>query len=481
MDTNVFRYQFAKYAGIFTYYLLKVLPTGGKSFPGSVFLRIDHMSGLKRLTKQRINTGSILLTGTNGKTTTTKMLIGLLKNDTTVSKSYENNTIYALTTALLSSKSDIGVFEYGIRDIAHGKPDQVQENVDPMGVLYTNISREHTQVGGVKNSFEQYIFAKRLLSANMKDGIIIVNADDPNTSFIGEDKSKDCDIIYYGFETRDIEDPFKCQEVKCPKCESTLEYSFHYMNQRGIYSCDCGFKRREPDIKVTSIKAIEDKIDVTIEGSLKNHQKKDIDVNINFSIPQIGFYNIYNALASTTAYLAFSPKPEGVEKVATNYFNNLDESIIPLGRFEIIKVGEKIIGIGQGDNGDALRVNAITMSNILDGNDLDLIYTTPDANEHEIFLDHLSIIEQLKPTHINVLPGRISEKAAKEYFDEMVEKNIEAEFHQVEYSFSKKVELIKDLISNSKFKYILVSGCGEEQALWEKIKILLKKESNLTE
>ncbi len=476
MDTDL-RYEIAKYSGTFTYYLLKVLPTGGKAFPGNVFIKIGGFKDINKLVKERIDTGSILLTGTNGKTTTTKMLIGLLENDTTVTRSFENNTIYSLTTALLSTKSDVGVFEYGIRDIEHGKPELVQECVNPMGVLYTNISREHTQVAGKKNPFEQYYTAKRLLSKNMKDDIIIVNVDDPNTAYIGEDKRNDCRIIYYGFETKDFEDPFDCQEVKCPRCGSKLDYTFHFMNQRGLYSCDCGFKRIDPDIKVTGIDVTEDKIKVTIEGSLSNRQCSDIDINLNLFLPQFGFYNIYNVLASLTAYLMFSPKPENVQQVALDYFNNLDNSIIPLGRFEIIKVADKIIGIGQGDNGDALRVNSITMFNILDGNEFEFIYTTPDVNEDEIFEDHLSIIKQLMPTHINVLPGRVSQKASKKYFDHMIDSGLNADFHLVDYDFTKKIELIKNLISKSKFKYILVSGCGEEQALWEKIKNLLKKEA----
>ena len=110
-----------------SYNLLKILPTGGKSYPGYLFLRYAGLDSLGNLAKEQIKDGSILITGTNGKTTTTTMIIDLMSNDVNISKSVDNNTIYALTTALLAKKSDIGIFEYGIRDLKHGIPDVVEK------------------------------------------------------------------------------------------------------------------------------------------------------------------------------------------------------------------------------------------------------------------------------------------------------------------------------------------------------------------
>ncbi len=50
----------------------------GKSFPGWLFLKVGTYEGLNNLSKEP-EIGSIILTGTNGKTTTTTMLIKLLK------------------------------------------------------------------------------------------------------------------------------------------------------------------------------------------------------------------------------------------------------------------------------------------------------------------------------------------------------------------------------------------------------------------
>ena len=122
--------------------------------------------------------------GTNGKTTTTTFLIKLLSKDIQIRKSFENNTINAIITGILKGKGDVGVFEYGIRNKTYGIPDTVQKMINPVGVVYTTISKEHTQVAGVKNPFNEYIEAKSLLSQGMTRGVIISNADDPITTNI---------------------------------------------------------------------------------------------------------------------------------------------------------------------------------------------------------------------------------------------------------------------------------------------------------
>ena len=169
----------------------------GKSFAGIIFTKIAGVDGVLELSKD-LDIGSIVLTGTNGKTTTTTLLIKLLSTDTQIRSSFESNTINAIASALIQQNGDLGVFEYGIRNIKYGVPDTVQRVVDPIGVVYTTISQEHTQVAGEKNPFEDYYKAKRLLSQAMTRGVIVTNADDPRTALIGLDKQKDVTINYYG-------------------------------------------------------------------------------------------------------------------------------------------------------------------------------------------------------------------------------------------------------------------------------------------
>ncbi|RAP50337.1 MAG: UDP-N-acetylmuramyl peptide synthase [Methanosphaera sp. rholeuAM74] len=471
---NNMKFMLAKLTGKASYEVMKVLPTGGKSFPGLLYLKIAGYDALGDLVEKQISDGSILITGTNGKTTTTTMVIDLLSRDTKLSASVGNNTQFALTTALLSTSADMGVFEYGIRDVAHGTPEYISQMVNPIGVIYTNISREHTQVAGKKNPFEDYIHAKTLLSSSLNDGIIVSNADDPNTTFIAYNKADTNKTVFYGFELESLHDEFDKQEVKCPSCGKILNYTQHYMNQRGIYECECGFKRPECDVKLTSFEQEDDKWTVNISGNPYNYYLKDkLSFDVTIHVPILGIHNLYNILCAIATYTAFTPNTSGYLENIQEYYDNLDFGILPPGRFELVNVGDKLVGIGQGDNGDALQVNTLLMMMHANSDELEFIYTTPDDNEEEIFEDHLSTIKKVEPAHLIVMPGRVSVVKAQEYYME-VEDEFNSNFYPVEFDFDKRIDKIVDLVENSDYKYIIITGCGEEIDIWESVKSRLK-------
>ena len=180
---SFFKFNMAKISGKVACQLAKYGPGSGGTYPGHIFTKIGGQESIPKLASG-LKLGSVLITGTNGKTTTTTLLIKLMSNDIQIRRSYENNILNSIVTALLNQKGDLGIFEYGIRDLAHGIPDTVQRLINPVGVVYTTISQEHTQVAGVKNPFESYYEAKRLLSKGMTRGAIVTNCDDPRTATV---------------------------------------------------------------------------------------------------------------------------------------------------------------------------------------------------------------------------------------------------------------------------------------------------------
>jgi len=463
------RLNLAKFSGKLASQASKVGFGGGKSIPGFVFSKVGTQEAIKDMAHE-LKYGSIVLTGTNGKTTTTTLLINLMSKDLQIRKSYENNTINSIATALLNQKGDLGIFEYGIRNMEYGIPDTVQRLLDPIGVVYTTISQEHTQVNGIKNPFDSYYEAKILLSKEMERGVIVTNCDDPRTALIGINKQDDVNINYYGIAIDDIED-FDAKAIKCPKCGEILDYSINFLNHRGIYSCKCGFKRPEPNVKLVGAEFNSDKWKLTIEGDLFNYPKSEnIQFKFDITVPPFGFHNIYNTLASITAYATFTPKVENIEKNVKDLFNNLDMSFIPPGRFEVVSVGNKFIGLGQGDNGDALKINAMFMKQYIDG-EFEFIYTTPDENEEEIFNDHYDVVKGMKPDHVIVVPGRTSISKAEEYYNIIKKDFPDAEFYPLSSEeMGKRIDKLTDLAVNSDYDYVIMTGCGEEQAMWEEIK-----------
>ena len=473
MMVNLIRYNVAKISGKASYHLAKRGPGSGGTYPGHIFTKIGGYDSIAKLASD-LKIGSVLVTGTNGKTTTTTLLIKLMSNDVQIRQSYENNILNSIVTSLLTQDGDLGIFEYGIRNLTYGIPDTVQKILDPIGVVYTTISQEHTQVAGIKNPLEDYIKAKKLLSYGMKRGAIITNADDPRTAFIGNEKEKDVTVNYYGIEVDSIEDVHG-NSVVCPKCGNDLDYSTHYLNHRGIYQCSCGFKRPEPNVKLTNAEFNLDNWILTIEGDLFNYTvSKNVKFNIELKVPSFGFHNIYNTLASITAYATFTPKVENIESTVKKIFNNMDMSFIPPGRFEVINIGDKFVGLGQGDNGDALKINAMFMNQFIEG-PLEFIYTTPDENEDAIFNDHFKVIKILNPEHVIVVPGRKSTSKAEEYYEIIKKEFPDSEFYPLDYEdMAGRIDKLIELSHDSQYKYIMMSGCGEEIAMWEKIKRNIK-------
>ena len=463
------KFNIAKFSGKVACQLAKYGPGSGGTYPGHVFTKIGGQESIPKLSSD-LKLGSVLITGTNGKTTTTTLLIKLMSKDIQIRRSYENNILNSIVTALLSQKGDLGIFEYGIRDLAHGIPDTVQKLINPVGVVYTTISQEHTQVAGVKNPFESYYKAKKLLSQGMQRGAIVTNCDDPRTAFIGLSKEDDVTVNYYGIECDLIED-IGDKSIECPKCGKTLDYSHFYLNHRGVYTCECGFKRPQPNVKLVDVKFDSDSWILNIEGDLYNYfAQKNVKFNLELNVPPFGFHNIYNTLASITAYATFTPKVENIETTIKEVFNNLDMSFIPPGRFEVVDIGGKFVGLGQGDNGDALKINAMFMKQFVDA-PLEFIYTTPDENEEEIFEDHYKVVKSMNPAHVIVVPGRHSIKKAEEYYNIIKQDFPDAEFYPLSYEeMDVRIEKLNQLARNSDYKYVIMTGCGEEQAMWEEIK-----------
>ena len=458
----------AKVSGKVVTQLSKIGPGQGRSIPGRIFHIVGGDQSVSYLASD-IKLGSVLVTGTNGKTTTTKLLVSLMSKDIQIRKSFENNTINSLITATLNQKGDLGVFEYGIRNIRYGIPDKVQKLFNPIGVVYTTISQEHTVVNNVRNPFSDYIEAKKLLSKGMDHGVVVANCDDPYTAFIGVNKEEDIPVNYFGFD-EDLID-LDNKENLCPNCSKPLVYSKRFLGHRGIYSCQCGFKRPEPNVRLTNLELNDnDHWDITIVGDVYNYFKSEnVQFDINLTVPPFGAHNLYNTLAAITAYVTFTPKLDNIEKNIKDVFNNLTMAIIPPGRFEVMNYNDKCLGIGQGDNGDAMRMNGRLMGLYVDG-PVELIYTTPDELEDDIFNDHLHIIKLMNPDHIIVVPGRKSVEKAEEYYN-IIKKEFEsAEFIPMEYNLDERSSKVTDLAKNSKYDYVIVTGCGEEIAFWERIK-----------
>ncbi|WP_456435045.1 Mur ligase family protein [Methanopyrus sp.] len=467
------RSKLAELVGLLALKSVRFGPGMGRSFPGWTVIKVGDFDAVRELAR-RPEYGVVLITGTNGKTTTTRLACALLAEDAKVSCNYDSNTINAVTTGLLKGrKAELVVTEYGIRSREYGIPDIVCELVNPLAIAYTTISKEHFRENADKEDpFGAYFEAKRLLARPLKDGVLILNADDPRVTYIRDEKRGDpVEYVFYGLdvEIEDLTPP--TEELECPACGGELNYETRYFNHKGLYSCrDCEFSRPDPNVAVVRLKGGPDEWKVTLSYDVTNAVTRErLDGEFTYELQLPGLHNVYNSVCAISLYLAVTPRPEDPEGTIPRVIEGLEPlEFIPPGRFEVLNVGGKPVGVGQGDNGDAFKANANLMLSVA-GNVEVCVYTTPDENEHPIFEMHRIVLRALDPDELHVFPGRESVEAAEGYYEELTEE-FDAEFHSIPHDrMREKVEEMRRVCEEADGP-VFASGCGPEHEMWEALK-----------
>jgi UDP-N-acetylmuramyl tripeptide synthase len=272
---------------------------GGTTLPGDIARAIDpHV--LRKLAKE-LTQGSIVITGTNGKTTTARLIDWLLEGagHRVVSNRAGANLIFGATAAALASagadgrlKADWGVFE-----IDEASLPRAVEEIQPRAVIVLNLFRDQLDRYGELESI-----AKRIESALSRlpyGSRAILNADDPRVAEIG--LSLQAPPLWYGLDDATVavrELPHAADARTCPRCGTSLRFSAVYVGHDGVYRCPKGdFTRPKPELTATNIKLDGfDSLAMDIAGA-------HVELNVG------GLYNAYNALAAFAAGMALGLEP----------------------------------------------------------------------------------------------------------------------------------------------------------------------------
>lgn len=226
----------------------------GGTWPGEVAVRFKP-DILQDFSSQLLK-GSILVVGTNGKTTTTLMIKKILEENGT--KVIYNTSGANLLNGIVSSfiqnatgngkiNADWGVFE-------------IDENTLPIVlklikspklkliIVFLNLFRDQLdRYGEVDVIAEKWGKALNEMPGETK---IILNADDPQIAFLG--KGVKGEVIYFGLNDPKLflkEKEHATDSIFCLNCTSRLSYEGIYYSHIGIWKCEkCGEKRPKPDI-----------------------------------------------------------------------------------------------------------------------------------------------------------------------------------------------------------------------------------------
>ena len=306
-----------------TIFLTKNILKGGTTFPGKVALKIDK----NILSKVSKGYKVVLVTGTNGKTTTTSMIYNIIKNSG--KNVITNNTGANLFPGIVTTFIDNYKFfnkvndSYAIIEVDEANLKYITKYICPEVITVTNLFRDQLDRYG-----EVYTTLSKIL-----EGIelspkttLVLNGDESLLGNLALPNNQ----VFYGFnakvnDNKDID--INADAKFCKFCKSPYEYNYITYNHLGDFYCsNCGFKRSNLKYSVNDI------IELTPESSTV--KINDLEVTIS----QSGVYNIYNALCAYSISKELSISDEFIK-------NSLEKQDSSFGRQEIIKIEDKEIKI----------------------------------------------------------------------------------------------------------------------------------------
>lgn len=300
--------------------MLSVIKGGsGSALPGVVALKMDNQV-LRYLAKQIPSI--ILVTGTNGKTTTSSLLAAMLRESgkRVLTNAEGANMITGVTSAMINQASLIGKLDYEIAvlEVDEASLPKIAKQLTPNIIVVTNFFRDQLDRFGEIDVLINHM-AKAIKQTK---ATLLLNTDDP---FVMRLDELGLPSRYFGLSKEAYAfSAYGMSESKyCPRCQSELRYETVHYGQLGIYNCECGFKRKEPDVQLQKLHTTETGFELEIEGK-------------RYPMFLQGAYNAYNALASIAC-----AKEYGVEDV--HILSALNQYRSGNGRMQKMQIDGKTI------------------------------------------------------------------------------------------------------------------------------------------
>jgi len=255
----------------------------GSSLPGMIAEAVSP--GFIRR-RARLCANVVLVSGTNGKTTTSSMLRAILEAEgaSTVGNETGANLRQGIATSLLrvSMATEMAVFEVDEATLTN-----VMAELEPRVLVLTNVFRDQMdRFGEVERVIELLVRSCELLP---EDATILANVDDPLLWPALEHR----DPIGFGIrllEGAASEPSMPVEAEVCSRCGGPLVYASRTFAHLGVAGCStCSWRSTEPMYVGT----------VTARGGLRS-----VTLEVGgerLTLPTGGVHNAYNAMAALAA------------------------------------------------------------------------------------------------------------------------------------------------------------------------------------
>lgn len=364
----------------------------GSTYPGKLALQFDK-NILDTLAKDY---EIVVVTGTNGKTLTTALTVGILKEayGQVLTNPSGANMITGIVSSFLTAKKGKSGKKIAVLEIDEASLPRITQYIKPSLFVFTNIFRDQMdRYGEIYTTYQLIIDGAK----NAPEATILANGDSP----LFASKELVNPVKYYGFNTEDHEPQlahYNTEGILCPKCQAILQYRLNTYANLGHYIClNCDFRRPKLDYQLSALtKTTNVSSAFVIDG-------QEYSINVG------GLYNIYNALAAVSVAEFFGLSPDQIKA-------GFEKSRAVFGRQETFSIGDKIctlvliknpVGASQALEMIKLADYPFSLSVLLNANYADGIDTSWiwDAN--------FELIQEMDITEINAGGVRHSEIARR--------------------------------------------------------------------
>jgi lipid II isoglutaminyl synthase (glutamine-hydrolysing) len=267
---------------------------GATSAPGKVLMRLDR--GAIGALGARLARGSVLVSATNGKTTTATMAAGILRRagvELVHNRAGANMAGGVATTLLGAARAhgrmsgELGLFEVDELWLA-----SLARELHPRAILLGNLFRDQLDRYGELETIADSWAGVLDESAAQP----VLNADDPLVADLGREHAAGGrpDPLYFGVDDDSLALPglsHAADAKHCRRCGAPYAFDAVYLGHLGHYHCaNCGQTRPTPTVTATRVRLQGVRAAAFTLTTPAGHAE------VSLALP--GLYNVYNALAA---------------------------------------------------------------------------------------------------------------------------------------------------------------------------------------
>ena len=272
---------------------------GGTTLPGLVLTRLRPEATAEMA--RAVAGGVILISGTNGKTTTARLIRAALDADgqRVVANTAGSNLERGVAAALLNDDgAGVGLFE-----VDEAALPGLIEQTRPRVIALMNLFRDQLdRYGELEHLVDRWHQAVAQLDPATT---VVYNADDPA---VAEIAAQHPTTISYGIEDPRVGRdrlPHAADTTECRRCGARLRYDMVTIAHLGRWSCPaCDLARPLPDVGATKVELH------GMDGQRLGLATPHGPMEVSLRLP--GMHNAYNAIAATATALALGLAPPAI-------------------------------------------------------------------------------------------------------------------------------------------------------------------------